>query len=103
VFSSDTQELTDSVIIVEDALSACIMSSVSDSIALLGTNLTEDMILQIKAYKQAVLFLDPDARSIAQGMAKRLSTFLKVSIYNGEDDPKYKKENDQYKIVQMVH
>ncbi len=76
-------------VIVEDAASACAVSSVSDGLSILGTHITDEGLLAISKYKQAVICLDPDAKLKALRFHKLLSLFLPTRVVFAPDDLKY--------------
>jgi hypothetical protein len=76
-------------VIVEDAASACAVSSVATGIALLGTNLANSYLGSLKNYKQVIIALDPDAMCKAIDMERSLAYFANVRTAQIEDDLKY--------------
>lgn len=83
---------TDTVVVVEDVLSAIRCAMVHDSLALLGVALKPEAISKLLTcgYKRAIIFLDgdnPQVKMAARAIAKRLF-FMEVSIIETGRDPK---------------
>jgi hypothetical protein len=77
-------------IIVEDAISACAVSSVCAGIALLGTSLHDSYIPDISAYDHVVIALDKDASKKSIELERVLSFYIKnVDVMLLERDLKY--------------
>lgn len=90
---SSTTVINNTVMIVEDVVSAIKCSQVVDSIALMGTELKPAIVSQLLAsgYERAYVWLDMDnptvrlkARKIAKGLP-----FLSVSVVDTGKDPKH--------------
>lgn len=85
--------INNTIIIVEDIISAIKCSQVADSIALLGTHPKPAMIQKVlkEGYKKAFVFLDadnPQVRMKAREIPKRLP-FISCKIIETGSDPKY--------------
>lgn len=81
------------VVWVEDPLSAEKYASIGiDSVALLGTHLTQDEVYYLAGVlegKDIVIHLDPDARAVARKMAKKHSLLFKsIRVIDSPRDPK---------------
>lgn len=69
-------------VLVEDTPSACAVSRIKDhvGVALLGTNITEQIRNTLKYYNNIYIILDNDASSKAITLARSLSTAAKVRL-----------------------
>lgn len=76
-------------VLVEDAASACAISPIATGVALLGTNMKEADLAQLKKYSHVFVCLDPDATRKALDIHKYLSYFVSTTIIRIEDDLKY--------------
>lgn len=76
-------------VVVEDAASACAISPVATGVALLGTNMKDADLTQLKKYDQVFICLDPDATRKALDIHKYLSYFVSSTIIRIDDDLKY--------------
>lgn len=76
-------------VIVEDAASACAVSSVVDGLAILGTHLTDEALLSVFRYKSVVICLDPDAKDKALRFHKLLNVFRPTRLVFPPNDLKY--------------
>lgn len=90
---SFAQPMKDSttIILVEDVLSAIRCQRFAQSAALLGTNLTVEMVRDITklGYKDIIVALDPDAPSKAEKMRQEFGLFFNTfRIKYLTDDPK---------------
>jgi hypothetical protein len=88
-----TGEASETVVIVEDVLSALKCREVADTIALCTTSIRPLAVRRVleKGYKEAVIFLDadnPTVRMNARKIARKLS-FLRTRIIETGRDPKY--------------
>ena len=86
-------------VLVEDAASACAISPVATGIALLGTNLRDVNIQQLKKFKHIHICLDPDATRKSIWMQSHLSYYVSCDIVRLEDDLKYFKPEEIKKLV----
>ena len=86
-------------VLVEDAASACAISPVATGIALLGTNLRDVNIQQLKKFKHIHICLDPDATRKSIWMQSHLSYYVSCGIVRLEDDLKYFKPEEIKKLV----
>lgn len=83
----------DTIVLVEDVLSAIRCSEVCDALALLGVAIKPTAITKLltSGYKRAIIFLDgdnPQVKMAARAIAKRLF-FLEVQIIETGRDPKH--------------
>lgn len=76
-------------VIVEDAASACAVSSLATGIALMGTNLAKTHLTELRQYDRLIVALDPDARAKAIKMQQVLNWYVPTSVAFIEDDLKY--------------
>ena len=76
-------------ILVEDAASACAVSPVATGVALLGTNMKDADLTQLKQYDTVYVCLDPDATRKSLDIHKYLSYFVNSKIIRIQDDLKY--------------
>jgi len=88
-------------VIVEDAASACAVSSVADGLAILGTHLTNEDLLSAMRYKAVVICLDPDAKGLALKFHKLLNVFRPTRIVFPPNDLKYFPPKEIRKILQI--
>jgi len=84
---------SDTLVIVEDILSAIKLGRHCDTIALLGTSFHDDDLLSIGKYKRVIIYLDDDNAQVKrmQRKLKRRISYLcdDVQIYHsGGVDPK---------------
>lgn len=79
----------DTVVLVEDVVSALKVGQVTDSIALLGTNLKEKYIKYISKYKKVVVALDEDATTSALKIYDSLKLYTNCTILPLTKDLKY--------------
>lgn len=79
----------DTAVLVEDTPSACAVSRIKGyvGVALLGTNITEQIRNTLKVYKNIYIVLDNDASVKAITLARSLSNAAKVRLT--KDDLKY--------------
>lgn len=73
------------VVIVEGILDAIRVSQLADSVAALGTHLTEGLLKNIPEHYRVILFLDKDAIAKAVGFQARCKR--KVEVVFAEKDP----------------
>ena len=78
----------DDLYLVEDAASACAVSSFGVGMALLGTNLTDRALEIAKQYPRCIVCLDKDASKKALSLTVRLKQFTKTTMRLLEFDPK---------------
>lgn len=76
-------------VLVEDAASACAISPVATGVALLGTNMKDADLSQLKQYDRVYVCLDPDATRKSLDIHKYLSYFVNSKIIRITDDLKY--------------
>ena len=89
------QDATDTVIITEDIPSACVCAYNYNSLALLGTELSDmDFTRIIRGYSKVIVALDPDAFSKGVAIARRLKPYVEATPMLIPDDLKYFKPKD---------
>ena len=78
-------------VLVEDVPSACSLSRLDNitGIALLGTNLTDNNLLEITSYKDVIVVLDNDASTKAIKLSKTISAYTKSTVRFTKRDLKY--------------
>ena len=76
-------------VLVEDAASACAISPVATGVALLGTNMKDADLTQLREFDKVFVCLDPDATRKALDIQKYLSYFVSSTIIRINDDLKY--------------
>jgi len=76
-------------VVVEDAASACAISPIATGVALLGTNMKDADLTQLREYEKVFVCLDPDATRKALDIHKYLSYFVSSTIIRINDDLKY--------------
>lgn len=77
-------------ILVEDILSAIKLSRYHNSVAINGTSLSNDMILEVMRHSsKQYLALDKDATAHAIKMAHRWNQLLDITVIECKRDPKY--------------
>jgi hypothetical protein len=88
-------------VIVEDACSACAVGVCEEytGIALLGTNLTKKLRIELKEYSDLIVCLDPDAAVKSLMMQKQLSGIHNVDVCVPPNDLKYYTPNDVRRIL----
>ena len=79
----------DTLVITEDIPSAITVAYNYNSMALMGTSLKDEDVLDVFSFKRCIIALDPDAYSKGIAMAKRLDPFLEVEAIRIDDDLKY--------------
>lgn len=85
-----TNKNSDTLVITEDIPSACVASYNFNSLALLGTELSQvDTHTIIKDWDNVIVALDPDAYSKGVSMSTRLSPYTNVKAVLLPDDLKY--------------
>ena len=91
-------------VVVEDCISAAVVSSISSKatgVALMGTSLMSDHVAQLQKYSKVIVSLDPDARNktllFAQQLRSTVGTSV-VSALNTKDDLKYRKRDDIFNL-----
>lgn len=88
---------TDTVVLVEDVLSAIRVAEVVDSISLMGVHVKPAVLSRVLTggYKRAIIFLDgdnPQVRMKAREAAKRLSWLPTRIVETGTDPKRHSKE-----------
>lgn len=87
------QKLTDetTIVLVEDVISAIVVSKVAPCAAILGTHLREKVVLALRrmGFARIILMLDPDATAKAIGQAKTFAGLMNFSVIPlSKGDPK---------------
>jgi DNA primase len=80
---------SNSGLLVEDCVSACVASSYFNSIALLGTNIPDESVKYLIKYDKLYLALDPDATGKAIKLQKKLNYYRPTFIVPLKKDIKY--------------
>ena len=84
-------QLSDRVVVVEDRVSALVVSRVCSSVALFGSQMPLEWATTLsKAFSGLVMWLDPDKHKEALQQAVRLSPYFQrgVKVIFSKDDPK---------------
>jgi len=87
-------------VVVEDCISAATVSAISSKatgVALMGTSLLPDHLLQLQKYNKIIVALDPDAAQKTFEFTRQLrGTVDTASVYalNLKDDLKYRRKAD---------
>jgi ribosomal protein L37AE/L43A/5S rRNA maturation endonuclease (ribonuclease M5) len=91
----------DTVIIVEDAASACAVyaTGVYTGLALLGTNVSSLQRIQLNQYKKLIICLDKDASKKAIRISRSLSGTVNTTVCFIREDFKYL---SPYKILEEI-
>lgn len=76
-------------VVVEDAASACAVSSIATGVGLLGTNLQEAFVSPLKVYEKVIIALDKDASKKAIELHRILSYYTHTEVALLEDDLKF--------------
>ena len=79
----------DYAILVEDAASACAVSTKFTGVALLGTNMKDADLTQLKNFKHVFICLDADATRKSLDLQKYLSYIVSASVVRLKEDLKY--------------
>jgi hypothetical protein len=90
----------DIAVVVEDCASACAVVGAATGIALLGTNLVGDYLIPLRAYKELVIALDPDATRKAIALQRKLSFHATSRLVVLQDDLKYCTPQEVAQILQ---
>ena len=80
---------SDIAVIVEDAASACAVSSVATGVALMGTHLSNSYLGMLRDYKSLIVALDPDAQRKGIAMERLLSYYAPTRTALIKNDLKY--------------
>ena len=104
VYNSLTNERNDTCVVVEDCISACVVSEYGMAgVALLGTSLLHEHKEFLSRYKKVIVALDPDALKKNLQIAKELRGWVdKVKVLRITDDLKYRNETDINNLKEMV-
>jgi len=86
------QGVGDTVVLVEDAISAAVVSEIDRCIgvALLGTTVSRECAAFVSQFTNVVIALDPDARSKALTIRKEFMSKHKCTVVSLRDDLKYR-------------
>ena len=87
-------------VLVEDAASACAISPVATGVALLGTNMKDADLTQLREFDKVFVCLDPDATRKALDIQKYLSYFVSSIIIRINDDLKYYEPQEIRQLLQ---
>jgi len=87
-------------VLVEDAASACAISPVATGVALLGTNMKDADLTQLREFDKVFVCLDPDATRKALDIQKYLSYFVSSTIIRINDDLKYYETQEIRQLLQ---
>jgi len=93
----------DTAIIVEDVVSALVLSKFCVGVALLGTNLLQTHIDVLKNYKKVGIALDKDASKKAIKLLDDLALNMNVKFLLLEEDIKEMLDDDIKKLVDRVN
>lgn len=79
------------VVLVEDAISACVVSDIIGSIALLGTNVPQSLLSVLRGLgtKRVIIALDPDAAAKSIDIQRELCYYFDTKVWLIKDDLKY--------------
>lgn len=99
-----TNRATRSLIIVEDQLSALRASAYSNSVALLGTNLSQERVAEIKkaGYNPIYLALDNDAIAAAVGYVVRYRSALPMQLLRLNKDIKDQTDEELATLMKEI-
>ena len=95
---------TDTAVVVEDAISACVVATHGGTgFALLGTMLLSEHIDRLRQYRKVIVALDPDAmvKSIEYTRTLR-GNGIDCFAMNLYDDLKYQDQNDIQSLQQFI-
>jgi hypothetical protein len=85
-------------VIVEDAISASVVPTINTAlagVALMGTNMRDAFIDQLRSFESLIIALDPDARDKTIKITKKLrSVGFNTIALNLTDDIKYRRYDD---------
>lgn len=98
-YKARTLDKSDTVVLVEDCLSAAVVANVYDSIALLGTTFKESYWVHLTGYKNVIVALDKDASKKAYDIQKKLDVLYPTRVLLLEDDLKYRPASELKKIL----
>ena len=82
---------TDTVVLVEDTISAIRIAQHIPSVALLGTHMTQGMVNELRQiWPRVIIALDPDATGKALKMQQKFGSFFQegITVRPMNDDPK---------------
>ena len=93
-------------VVVEDAISASVVPTINTSltgVALMGTNMRDEFIDQLRRYDKIAIALDPDARDKTIKITKKLtSAGFNTTALNLTDDLKYRRQKDVEYILRLA-
>ena len=91
------------VVIVEDAFSACVLATLGVAgCALMGTHLSPAYLPYLKAYKLAYVCLDKDASKKALYMQLELSTYLTTKVRMLHSDIKDLAQGERRQLIEAM-
>lgn len=98
----------DTVVIVEDVISAITVSNNFKNVAgmaLLGTNLDHNHIEELDGFNKVIIALDPDAQKSTVQYRKEIEawTGLETKAFYLQDDLKYKSSEDMENLKQLIN
>lgn len=95
---------TNTAVVVEDAISACVVNTVGGTgFALLGTMLLSEHVDKLKQYRKVIVALDPDAMVKTIEYARLLrSNGIDCFAMNLYDDLKYRTQDDIQSLQQLL-
>lgn len=88
-------------VIVEDAASACAVSSLATGIALLGTSLQSTFVSRLKPFDELIVTLDRDAATKALELQRFLSFYVPTRVCILNDDLKYYSAEEIRNLLQL--
>ena len=87
-------------VVVEDCASACAVNAAGyTGVAILGTNLSEDMLPKLRQFDSVIIALDKDASKKALKLKKMLDPYTNSKVRFLPDDLKY---FSPHQIVQVI-
>ena len=91
---------SDTLVIVEDQLSAIVASKYVNAVALLGTNLNQSRATEIRKarFSRVLLALDADAFDKAVGYVRKYRSYLPMELLRLDKDIKDMKDEDVIKL-----
>lgn len=89
----------DTIVITEDIPSACVVAYSYSAMGLLGTELSDDDMIDLLSYKNIIIALDPDAYSKGLIIQNRLQPFTNARAILIPDDLKYFKPSKVKEII----
>lgn len=88
------------IFLVEDQISARRLSSYAEACALLGTNISDQLLIELaQHYDRVVLLLDPDAVDKALKLQKRMNPHIDTKVRVLKRDIKNMPPNEVFELV----